>query len=126
MTASTTETTRAALERMYAAAQGADMATLASLMHPQVRVDEPSFLPYGGTYTGLDEFAAVFTEAAKVLDMPKLCIHSITAEDENAFAMVTVPLVNSAQTISIVEHWTVADGLITTGRIYWFDRPTAT
>ncbi len=40
--------------------------------------------------------------------------------------IVTVPLVDSAQTISIVEHWTVADGLITTGRIYWFDRPTET
>ncbi|TAM68264.1 nuclear transport factor 2 family protein [Mycobacterium sp.] len=126
MIASTTDTTRVTLERMYAAAHDSDVAALASLMHPQVRVDEPSFLPYGGTYTGLDEFAAVFTEAAKVLDMPKLRIHSITAEDENAFAIVTVPLVDSAQTISIVEHWTVADGLITTGRIYWFDRPTET
>ena len=41
-----------------------------------------------------------------------------------AFVVVTVPLVDGSQTINIVEHWTVVDSLITTGRIYWFEHPT--
>lgn len=124
MTDSTTATTRTTLERMYAAAQAGDIAGLSTLMHPALCVEEPPFLPYGGTYTGLDEFADVFGQAAAVLDMANLRINSITAEGHNAFALVTVPLIDDSQTINIVEHWTVVDGLITTGRIYWFEHPS--
>src|SRR5262249_33204319 len=69
VTASTPQTTRATLERMYEAAQAGDMTTLGSLMHPEVRVEEPPFLPYGGTYTGLDDFVGVFARASETIKL---------------------------------------------------------
>jgi hypothetical protein len=125
MTSSATATTRTVMENMYAAARNGDLDTLARLMHPAVRVDEPPFLPYGGTYTGLAEFAGVFTRAATVINLSELRLESLTVEHKNAFALVTVPLVNTGETTTLVEHWIVTDGLITSGRIYWFDHPTA-
>jgi len=122
MKRSSTAETRATIERMYAAAQAGDLAAVSEVMHEQVVVHEPPFLPYGGTYTGLNEFTGVYAEAAAVIDLAAVQVESLTVEDDRAFAVVTVPLVADATPISLVEHWTVAEGKITSGRIFWFDR----
>ena len=122
MKRSSTAETRSTIERMYAAAQAGDLAAVSEVMHEQVVVDEPPFLPYGGTYTGLKEFAGVYAEASAVIDLAALQVESLTVEDDHAFAVVKVPLVARAARITLVEHWTVAEGKITSGQIFWFDR----
>jgi uncharacterized protein len=119
----TTDTTRQIIERMYAAAAAGDMATLAEVMAPDVVIQEPPFLPYGGRYDGLAEFGGVFAEALKVIDLARLELRSLTVEDGNAFGLVSVPLVSGDGEAKIIEHWTVVDGRVTSGTIYWHDTP---
>jgi ketosteroid isomerase-like protein len=118
-----TSETRDVIERMYAAAAAGDMGTLAEVMAPDVVIQEPPFLPYGGCYQGLQEFGGVFGEALKVIDLSRLELQSLTVEDGNAFGVVTVPLVSGEGEARIIEHWTVTDGHVTSGTIYWFDTP---
>lgn len=122
MRRSSTAQTRATIERMYAAAQAGDLAGVSEVMHEQVVVDEPPFLPYGGTYTGLEEFTGVFVAAAAVIDLAAVQVESLTVEEDHAFAVVKVPLVGDGTPVTLVEHWTVAEEKITSGRIFWFDR----
>ncbi len=56
---------------MYAAAKAGDVDGFFSALSPEVVITEPSFLPYGGTYRGIDEFRALFGDVAKFLDMSR-------------------------------------------------------
>jgi ketosteroid isomerase-like protein len=113
--------TKEIITRMYAAAAAGEMAVLRGLFAEDFVIEEPPWLPYGGTYHGFEAFVGVFAEGMKVIDLPQLELRSLTVEDDKAFGVVEVPLVNGHGSASIIEEWTVRDGLVAHGRVFWFD-----
>jgi ketosteroid isomerase-like protein len=110
-------------ERLYAAAAAADMAALRELLADDVVIEVAPFVAYGGTYRGFDEFAGCFAQALGVIDLPRLELDGLTADDERAYGRVRVPLVEGDGEASIIEEWTVRDGKVVAGRVFYFDAP---
>ena len=114
-------TTKEVLERMYTAALAGDFEALSEVFDPKIVVEEPPFLSYGGVYEGWDAFVEVFGRAAKVIDLSAFEVRELTAEGSLGYAIVRVPLVANGAPKDLIEEWTVVDGRITHGRIFWFD-----
>jgi ketosteroid isomerase-like protein len=126
---STTGHTTQIVQEMYAAAAGGDIPRLRELLADDVVINEPPALPYGGRYTGFDAFVGCFGQAMAVIDLTRLRLDSLTVENADAFGCVTVPLASGDGEARIIEHWTVRDGKVVTGDVFWFDTtivPTAT
>jgi ketosteroid isomerase-like protein len=121
-TAAETET-RQVVERMYAAAGAGDMAGLRAILAEDVVIEAAPFVPYGGTYRGFDEFVGCFAKASELIDFTGLQLDGITADDEHAYGRVRVPFVDGSGEASILEEWTVRDGRVVAGRVFYFDRP---
>jgi len=118
-----TDKTRNLVTRMYTAAAAGDLATLQQILDPDFSVEEPNFLPYGGTYKGLQEFAALFGEVAKVIDLSKLELDGLTVEGDIAYGRVRAPLVDGSGTASILEEWRLRDGRVAEARVFWLRDP---
>ena len=121
-TAAGTET-REVVERMYAAAGAGDMAGLREILAEEVVIEAAPFVPYGGTYRGFDEFVGCFGKAAELIDLSRLQLDGITADEEHAYGRVRVPFVDGSGEATIIEEWTVRDGRVVAGRVFYFDRP---
>ena len=123
MGAATGTETRQLIERMYAAAGSGDMATLREILAADVAIEAAPFVPYGGTYRGFDEFVGCFAKASELIDLTALQLDGITADDEHAYGRVRVPFVDGSGDASILEEWTVRDGRVVAGRVFYFDQP---
>jgi len=119
--------TRTLVTQMYTAATAGDMAALGEILSPDLVVREPDFLPYGGTHRGLAEFAALFAEVSKVIDLAALEFDGLTVEGDLAYARVRVPLVAGGGEAEILEEWRVHDGRVAAARVFWLNalRPPA-
>ena len=115
--------TRELIQRMYAAAGSGDLAILREILAEDVVIEAAPFVPYGGTYRGFDEFVGCFAKASELIDFTGLQLDGITAEDEHAYGRVRVPFVNGSGEANILEEWTVRDGHVVAGRVFYFDRP---
>jgi ketosteroid isomerase-like protein len=93
------------------------------LLHPEVEVHEPSYLPYGGHYEGVDAVLPVMAEAAKVVDFPTLKLHSITADEDRVALVETVKLLGTGEEVRVSEHWQLVDGLIRQIDVFWSSLP---
>lgn len=116
-----TNETRRIVEEIYRAAAAGDLDTLRDCLADEIVIHEPPALPYGGVYTGFDAFAGCFGTAIATINLPHLILESLTVEGADAFGVVTVPLTAGEGTARIIEHWTVSDGKVTEGWVYWFD-----
>jgi ketosteroid isomerase-like protein len=121
-TAAGTET-REVVERMYTAAGSGDMAELREILAEDVVIEAAPFVPYGGTYRGFEEFVGCFGKAAELIDFSRLELDGITADDERAYGRVRVPFVDGSGEANILEEWTVRDGRVVAGRVFYFDQP---
>jgi ketosteroid isomerase-like protein len=120
----TTDATRELVTRMYAAAAAGDMAVLQEVLSPDLTVEEPSFLPYGGRHQGLAEFAALFAKASEVIDLGALELDGLTVEGDVAYGRVSVPLVDGSGQAAILEEWRVRDGRVVAARVFWLNDPS--
>jgi ketosteroid isomerase-like protein len=111
------------IERMYAAAAEADMPTLRGILAEDFVVEEAPFLPYGGSYQGFDGFVDCFTKVAQVIDLSRLQLVGVTADDTYAYCRVRVPLVQSEGEATIIEEWEIREGRVVHARVFWFDLP---
>lgn len=119
----TTDATRGLVTRMYAAAAAGDMAVLQDVLSPDFTVQEPNFLPYGGSYQGLPEFAALFAKVSEVLDLAALQLDGLTVEGDVAYGRVRAPLVDGSGHAAILEEWHVRDGRVVAARVFWLNDP---
>jgi hypothetical protein len=115
---------RQTIEALYAASQSGDLMALLGLLDPEVLIEQPPFLPYGGQYRGHEGFAAMATAVGGYFDFTGLKIVSLTAEGARAFGVVQAPFRGGGHALA-VEEWTVCDGLVTHCRIFWFDPAAA-
>lgn len=100
-----------------------DIDALLEVMHPEIRVHEPPYLPYGGVYEGTAGFLRVMGEATKYLDLAQAKLLAATADDMRTVLLMSVPLVGSGEPVHITEHWCLSYGLVTDVRVFWFDLP---
>ena len=66
---STTLTKREIGETLIAAMREKDLEALMSLMHPELQVFEPEYLPYGGTWNGPDGFGQLLEKLMGLADL---------------------------------------------------------
>jgi hypothetical protein len=123
MTTATVQQNRDLVLGALGAAKAGDINGFLNAMHAEVRIHEPSYLPYGGLYVGAARFLELFGEAAKVLDLANIELISATADDGRTVLLMTVPLLSTGEVMYITEHWSVEDGLVTDVRVFWFGHP---
>jgi uncharacterized protein len=117
---STTETTREVVARMYQAGVDGDFAAFMACIHPDIELDEPAWLPYGGTHRGLEAIQNVFVEVGKLLDLASIDVQSIIADGDQAVGLFRARTQSGAE-VSNAEVWTVRDGLVWRGRVFYQD-----
>src|SRR5882757_2066786 len=119
-----TEQTRQVVRAIHAASARGDLENERQLFSPDLVIEEPPYLPYGGTYHGYDGFLRLATRAVQFVDFSSLVLESLTVEGNLAFAVVRVRLLSGTEIIA-TEQWRVEKGLAVHCRISWFDATPA-
>jgi ketosteroid isomerase-like protein len=103
----------------YAALRDGDAKGFLGVLHPDIVVQEPEFLPYGGVCNGLEEFMEKLPVARTVVDSSRLEILALTAEDDRVAALLRVGVRDSEATVDMSEHWRLVDGKAVELRAFW-------
>jgi hypothetical protein len=119
-----TEQTRQVIRAIHAASASGDLEKERQLFSPYLVIEEPPYLPYGGTFHGYEGFLQLATQVVKFVDFSSLRLESLTVEGHLAFAVVRVNLLSGAEIIA-TEQWRVEHGLAVHCRISWFDATPA-
>jgi hypothetical protein len=119
-----TEQTRRVVRAIHAASASGDLEKERQLFSPDLVIEEPPYLPYGGTYHGYDGFLRLATHAIQFVDFSSLVLESLTVEGNLAFAVIRVRLLSGTEIIA-TEQWQVEKGLAVHCRISWFDATPA-
>src|ERR1700730_18890196 len=109
-----TEQTRRVGRAIHAASANGDLEKERQLFSPNLVIEEPPYLPYGGTYHGYDGFLQLAEHAIQFVDFSSLVLESLTVEGNLAFAVVRGRLWSGAQVVA-TEQWRVENGLA----VYW-------
>ena len=120
-----TEETRRVVQAIHAAAASGEVDQERQFFSPDLVIEEPPFLPYGGEYRGYDGFLKLASRAVEFVDFSSLVLESLTVEGALAFAVVRARLFSGLEFIA-TEQWRVENGLAVHCRISWFDAPPAT
>jgi ketosteroid isomerase-like protein len=116
-----TTANRRLLVDMYAAAKAGDVAGFFSALSPEVVIKEPTFLPYGGTYRGIDEFRALFGDVAKFLDMSSLTVDRIVADGDHAFGLIRLSTTSGDREVRLAELSILREGKVAEMEIFVHD-----
>lgn len=119
-----TEQTRRIVSAIHAASARGEIEKERQLFSPDLVIEEPPYLPYGGTFHGYDGFLQLASHAIEFVDFSSLVLESLTVEGNLAFAVVRVRLWSGAQVVA-TEQWRVENGLAVYCRISWFDASPA-
>jgi hypothetical protein len=120
-----TEQTRRVVSAIHAASARGEIEKERQLFSADLVIEEPPYLPYGGSFRGYDGFLQLASHAVEFVDFSSLVLESLTVEGNLAFAVVRVRLWSGAQVIA-TEQWRVENGLAVYCRISWFDSRPAT
>ncbi|WP_019873399.1 nuclear transport factor 2 family protein [Sporichthya polymorpha] len=118
---SVTETNRATVAAFYEAGIRGDLEALLAMMHDDVVVHEPSFLPYGGDYVGKGAFVDMFSVVVKYLDVSGLKVQYLVADGDRVLGIIRIPDLNTGQETLLAEESTLRDGKIASVRVFYFD-----
>jgi ketosteroid isomerase-like protein len=105
----------------YDALARGDVRGFLGILDPEIDVREPTGLPYGGAYRGLDELMGMFAKAGPVLDSSRLVVEELTADEDRVVALLVIPLRNGGADALISEHWRMRDGKAVSLQVFWFD-----
>lgn len=86
-------------------------------------VHEPSSLPFGGTYKGIEAFEKFYPEVRKFYDFSRFELINVYAEGDAVFAIIKAGIANTADSILLCEHFTFKEGKIIEVRLYLHDFP---
>jgi hypothetical protein len=119
----TAETRRVVLA-IHDASVSRDVEEERLLFSPDLIIEEPPYLPYGGTFHGHAGFLKVAAMAAEYVDFSSLSLESLTVEGALAFVVLKARLWSGPEFIA-TEEWRVENGLAVYARISWFDASSA-
>jgi uncharacterized protein len=120
-----TDSNKDIVRRFLGAAQQGDMATVASLLHPQAQVIEADSLPFGGVVTGFEGFTRLVRQVFTTFANTTVTIDETIAEDDTVVVLATMSGQSKASgeafSMPIAEIWRVQDGLVTEIRPFYHD-----
>ena len=116
-----TEDNRALITEMYAAAKRGDFESFFAVISPDVVVTEPHFLPYGGSYHGLDGLERLFSDVTQILDLPNLTVDRLIADGDHVLGLIRVPIAGTDSEVNLAELSIIEDGKVVEMRIYFHD-----
>jgi ketosteroid isomerase-like protein len=118
------------IDRLLASLKSGDATRIAALCHPDMLVEGPQSLPYGGIYKG---FAGLCEVSAKLFAAVKnwKCETERVIGDPNDDDFVLVQRMTGIASgtgrpieMSILEHYAFRDGLLVSIRPYYWDTKT--
>lgn len=120
-----TDSNKDLVRRFLGAAQQGDMATVASLLHPQAQVIEADSLPFGGVVTGFEGFTRLVRQVFTTFANTAVTIDETIAEGDTVVVLATMSGQSKASgeafSMPIAEIWRVQDGLVTEIRPFYHD-----
>ena len=121
---SVSERNRAIVAEMYDCGIRGDYEKLFSFLAADVVVDEPSYLPYGGQYRGLNEFVPLFTRVGEFLDLSKITVDYLIADGARVAACLHIPDRKTGRPVELLEQSTLRDGLVVHMKLFYYDMGT--
>lgn len=123
------EENRRVVAGLYAAIQAGDMDTALSLFDPEdVELHESPSLPFSGSWRGLDDVTKGIGEVAKVLDMSKVRVGQLVADEDAVVAIIELPTLPEfnpdTPMVALAELFRLRAGKIIEIRPYYWE-PTA-
>lgn len=112
------------IEALGAALAG-DAGPLLDCLHPDLVVHEPPYLPYGGDYTGPEEFLRLLGMATQIVDGPSVQIVDVVAEGDRLVLLMTARCIGQSEPVHIAEHWILRKGKVIDVRVFWYNPPFA-
>jgi uncharacterized protein len=106
---------------MYDAAKRGDLDTFVAALSPDVVVIEPAFLPYGGTYRGVEGFLSLFGDLATTFHVAGLNVDRVIAHGDIVLGFLRMPFADRKSVLDVIEQSTVRDGKVTEMRIFVHD-----
>jgi ketosteroid isomerase-like protein len=92
----------------YAGAQRGDISGYGEFLHADFLLQAPSYLPWGGSYRGADQFLhVVLPQVGQALDFSRFSFDSITAEEDRVVALINVGVMHRDAMLKVSEHWVV-------------------
>jgi len=113
--------TRETVETMYRALATGDWAGFTQALSDEIVIEEPQFLPYGGTYVGRAGLRTLAPRIGAALDMSTLRIEHMLVEADRAFTVLRVQMTTGGGWLRAAEETVVRDGKVTEWRIYLLD-----
>jgi ketosteroid isomerase-like protein len=96
---------------IYRSMRERDLPAFTALVHPEIEVSQPEWLPYGGRHHGLDGLLAMFGQMLRLVDVRALALDSVVAQADDVWAQFTVHAVADGSELQVAEHWRFDDGL---------------
>ncbi len=86
-------------------------------------VYEPSSLPFGGVYKGINAYEKFYPEVRKFYDFSRFELINVYAEADVVFAIIKAGIANTNDSILLCEQFTFKEGKIVEVRLYIHDFP---
>jgi ketosteroid isomerase-like protein len=118
---STTEESKAVVQRIYDAVMAQDMDTFGSLLHPDLRVSSAPYFAHGGPDSEVPQWQAMLAGLAPVLAIEGISLVSLFGEGEQVAATVRAPLREDKGEVLFHEVWQLRDGKAYRMRVYCYD-----
>jgi SnoaL-like domain len=112
---------KAIVAAVYRAIAANDRDSFAPLVHPEIEVEQPPWLPYGGTHRGLDAVGEMFLEVLKLIDVSRLEVCSLTAEGDTVWATFVVHSRDHGAPLLLAEEWGLEGERCYRLRVWHFD-----
>jgi ketosteroid isomerase-like protein len=119
-----TETNRALMQRLYDAAVAGEYDTVLACLHPDLVVHEPHFLPYGGTYRGIDAFAAMIPKVVELMDLTRMRVERYIAEHDRVIGIIRMPDRSTGDDVLLAEESVIRDGKVIEINVYYNNAQT--
>jgi hypothetical protein len=84
-------------------------------------VYEPSSLPFGGTYKGLQAFEQFYPKVREFYDFTRFELLNVYADDDKVFAIEKAGIAHSKDSILLCEQFTFKEGKIAEVRLFLYD-----
>ncbi len=120
-----TDSSKDIVRAFLSAARQGDMATVASLLHPEAQVIEADSLPFGGVVSGFEGFTRLVRQVFTTFANTAVTIDEYIAEGDTVVVLATMTgqSKRSGEVFSmpISEIWRLRDGLITEIKPFYYD-----
>jgi ketosteroid isomerase-like protein len=91
------------------------------VLDPAIEVHEPPCLPYGGSFSGIQEVLGMFGKAGPYLDSSQMVVEQLVADGDRVVAVLKMPLRDGSGAALMSEHWLLRDGKAVELRVFWED-----